>query len=917
MIKEIKYNGYTANPSDYDCPDGDLATSIGTVLEDGALHPLMQPSVVYDTFDAVNGYGTVLYVHETAGPRFYIVQRGNALYAETTDKQYRHSVHSFSGEDIKQVTAVGNTLIVLTDKAMHYLLWKSFGSQHGSYLYLGTKIPECPISFGLQGEMIRSDVFTISFDSMRVPGKGFSESNKVKITEQVLAKVNKFIAEESTNKGKFMFPFLIRYAYRLYDGSLVMHSSPILMIASSGVTPHVIWEGDPTTSSLNFTEAPLRVCAPVHDIDYNIEPYKEDLLNELRNWKDIVRSVDVFISKPIYTYDQNGMCSAFVTRLGSVVPGTSIRMDDSFCVCKHINQAASTSKYLPRYQFNTFNKLYAFTFNPDSLASPVCHMVIPGKSSSEIIEDICTTSQFYFLKSIDIETLNFSKTRTKIEVNAEYLQSLVSREVMIDDYDSHDRLIPSYAFPYNARLNLANIKKELYNNFYVGGLFPYTDGYCDADDYLENSKLVKKVDVYFYIRQDGKDIIVKGDGGYYYAKKKSLFLYLYYPNINAYKAFIKTNYNERFEYTLKPHPFLNGAFYFAGWDNPKESPDSTIPQISNLDERTVSLPNKIYTSEINNPFQFPVLGINTVGTGTILGISSAAKALSEGQFGQFPLYAFTTEGVWALEVSPTGTYSAKQPVTRDVCVSPHSITQIDSAVLFATARGIMHLSGSTAQCISEAVNSETPFHLPSLPSSDALQDIFHSRADFSNTSHRNFVLQPFSVFLSGCRMIYDYIHQHIIVYNPGYRYAYVYSLKSQAWGMMYSSISSSVPSYPEALAMDSLHRLVDFSLTDAEKETVLVITRPFKMGEPDVHKTVDTVIQRGFFKSGNMAQVLYGSNDLYSWHTVWSSADKYMRGFHGTPYKAFRLALICTLSKGESLFGCSLQFTPRMVNRLR
>lgn len=44
MIKEIKYNGYTANPSDYACPDGDLATSIGVIPEDGSLKSILPPS---------------------------------------------------------------------------------------------------------------------------------------------------------------------------------------------------------------------------------------------------------------------------------------------------------------------------------------------------------------------------------------------------------------------------------------------------------------------------------------------------------------------------------------------------------------------------------------------------------------------------------------------------------------------------------------------------------------------------------------------------------------------------------------------------------------------------------------------------------------------------------------------------------
>ena len=46
MTNELKYNGYSAEPSDYECTDGDLATSIGLIQEEGAVKPLFPPSVV-------------------------------------------------------------------------------------------------------------------------------------------------------------------------------------------------------------------------------------------------------------------------------------------------------------------------------------------------------------------------------------------------------------------------------------------------------------------------------------------------------------------------------------------------------------------------------------------------------------------------------------------------------------------------------------------------------------------------------------------------------------------------------------------------------------------------------------------------------------------------------------------------------
>lgn len=339
---------------------------------------------------------------------------------------------------------------------------------------------------------------------------------------------------------------------------------------------------------------------------------------------------------------------------------------------------------------------------------------------------------------------------------------------------------------------------------------------------------------------------------------------------------------------------------------------------TSISDRTIDVPNKIYTSEVGNPFYFPVLGINSVGTGEIKGICSAVKALSQGQFGQFPLYAFTTEGVWALEVSSTGTYSAKQPVTRDVCINSKSITQTDSAVLFATDRGIMQISGSTTQCLTDTIDTDSPFSLSSLPGFDFVLTEYNRQAPADDKLlMEKITVAPFRTFLANCRMIYDYTHQRIVVYNPNYSYAYVFSIDSRQWGMMRSDIQSNINSYPDALAMDTHGNLVDFSSSSADGSLALVVTRPFKFGQPDLHKTIDTIIQRGTFHTGHVSQLLYGSNNLYSWHVVWSSRDHFLRGFRGTPYKYFRLVLVCNLQKDERIYGFTTSYTPRLTNRPR
>ena len=914
MEKDIRFTGYTAVPSDYECSDGELTQAYNLINEDGAYKSLLAPKVVFN----LGENHSVIYVHKaTTYTHYIIIDTANKKLMWTIDGSNFTDLYSIGGKKLYQVVGVGNTLIALTDAGMYYFLWK--GDTSG-YLFLGNDIPELPISFGLQGEMQRTDEFTLEFDNLSWEIKTnesgssynsyyeFTDENKKKITSQVLAKINKFIADRSTNKGKFIFPFLVRYAYRLYDGNLIRHSAPVLMVCSTSCAPIVMWRHLYGKNGLN--RADVRVVGMLHSLDYAV--IKQNDIDLLKDWTDIVKSVDIFISKPIYTYNQNGECDKFFNydEYGDEAWGYSI--------CKHTNQAADKTKYPVRYQKKDIGYLYQMTFDKDNLDKrPGGVLGLPRKDTATVKEDIRNCSNFYFLESIKIEQL--STTRTLLNIEEGYLQSLVNREVMTDDYDSHDKIIPKYAFSYNSRINLANIKKRLFGGFNAGSMFTYTDGNVHywSDDIPTILDRKVSVSVSIYIKQGEKNIIVKGAAFLFGINTPTLFIY--YPNTNAYKAIVSSwdNVFSSYEVSLEPHAFLNGAFYFGDWNSLKKQ--GSIPQESSDDERTIDIPNKIYTSEINNPFFFPATGINTVGTGKILGISTAAKALSQGQFGQFPLYAFTDEGVWALEVNSSGGYSAKQPITRDVCISSDSITQIDSAVLFATDRGIMEISGSQTQCLTNIINGNDFFSLDRLPGLSKLYPDGIPQVDCT-----------FSEFRKGSRMSYDYVNQRIIVFNENKNYAYVFSMKSKLWGIVASSLITAINSYPNAYAMAKVKTvgsdgkqevtnncLVDLSRSTETHQKGLLVTRPIKLEVASMLKTFDTVFLRGLFGKGKVQVVLYGSRDNINWHLVHSAKEHYLRGFRGTPYKYFRIVAITDLSIGEALVGASVAYTPRLVNQLR
>lgn len=930
MNKDIKYNGYSAVPSDYECQDGELAMSLNLVPEDGALHPLMPPRLALDMSE-YNGY-MVVFIHETANYKHYILwnETDRALYwIDSTDidtdtkrplnASAVHLLYKFSSyapitADL-QLRAVGNVLIVTTGKHMHYLIWRE---NDDAYTYLGDKLPELDLSFGLQSDVVYSEPYDLYMGEIPYINRfgPYDEEHEPTITNSVLGRINKFIADEATNKGRFMMPFFVRYALRMFDGSLVMHSPPVLMIPMSCQNPVVAcyYFGEDALPD-NVTTCKCHTQGVASRLDYALaDPWQ---LDQLKRWKDVITSVDIFISKPIFIYNQNGKVTQICD--GIAVPG-------GYSLSRLIR--ANDSRFTKYYQKHIFYDLIKLTYDSGEVKGAVFD--IPRRKDDDIRNDIESAAHFYLIKSIPIDEIPIPRSETMaigqrnlIDIPADYLQSLVTREELTEEYMGHDRITPTSMYTYNSRLNLGGITKTLYGAYRSCQHLPYTDGrtyYSQSSDgnITVNEHTSDSVQMWYTVETDGREIVLEGvksistshDGA------SPTIPYLFVPNVNATKAIIMIMLSGvlpfYYEIELKKHDFLNGAYYFDSWNlTPPKIERTNLPSAQGDPE--VVMPNKLYNSQVNNPFFFPSVSANTIGTGRVLGICSAAKALSEGQFGQFPLYAFTTEGVWALEVSATGSYSARQPITRDVCINAEGITQLDSAVLFPTDRGIMLISGSQTQCISEPLNSEYPFDVLSLPCFTKLHEMLGHNTD----NDKCLSTLAFAEFLRQCRMVYDYVHQRVIVYAPEISYAYVFSLKSKAWGMMHSVISSHLNSYPEAFAIDRNKNIVDFCQSDDTEMKCLYVTRPLKLDAPNIFKTVDTVIQRGLFRKGDVSTVLYGSRDLVNWYLIWTSKDHYLRGFRGTPYKYFRIAGVATLTADENIYSASVQFTPRINNQPR
>lgn len=913
MIKEIRYTGLTVRPSDLDCPDGDLALPLNLINDgDGTLRPIEAPSVLFDLGEDFPG--KVIFVHSVVGQDNFIIATPVGLHGAALSWMRKGSVPGRpSGSaspveielrealaSVNSVTAIGNTLCLATATSLQYFLWKD-----GAYIHLGSRPPFLSIRFGcFQSGRIEEKVDTDvegTEDMAAVLGWWYypvlTPSGKVhfgnekekeawrKVCDKAMGDLMVKLNDDVFSKGYFHQPFYIRYAYRLYDGSYAFHSPPVLM------TPDVI---QPLIAAyINLEKIRLDFNIPFFSIAHRILGDVEGL----KEWADIIAGIDFFISPPIYSYRQEAdtegpysMSYMFGLEQGSHYLGTFADFD--------------AGEYKEHYVGELFNGRDEYY---------LLRMYIGFEPNESFEDHLKHTQLFYKVKSIDIKEIRETSKMQQLNLDQEDLTVLTSLERLPDDYNSHATIIPGSVFSYNNRLLLTDLSVIPATPF---RLFSSVQA-------IDSSEPVSAIDtVRVFTRVDGLKCVSEYTAERYnsnesapveYPVSRATFpRYIYHPDPSAYMMEIDCG-NEVYRLPLTPHPFLNGAYWFGGVNSSKPAGGAAADTTSNT---MGALPNRVYISRVSNPFIFPAESIVTIPCGRIMGISTAARALSQGQFGQYPLYAFTSDGVWALQIADDGVISARQPITRDVCTNPDGITQIDSAVLFPTSRGIMLIAGSQTQCISDAINSSLPFSLSSFKGASVLLD----GADTALTTPGEAFsgeLEPFHIFLEDARMAYDYPGQRIIVFNPTVPYFYIYSLRSSMWTLAHGSLSYVVNSYPDALVADTAGRLLNFSVGSGIFPPGMLLTRPLKLDIPSVLKSVTAAIQRGQFRKGAVAAILYGSRDLIHWHPVWSSTSHVLRGFSGTPYKYFRLGLKLALAEGESLSGVSIEFTPRFTNRLR
>lgn len=895
MIQEVKFQGLNHSPSDYDAQDGELGTCLNLINEDGALKPISQPEVA-ESFTLPNDTCSIKYVHKvTHGNEthsHYIVNCTNGspyswYWTEKGGSGAQNRI-DLGGFKVNAVTSVGNILCFVGNSKTTYAYWKNNGYQvidFSNVTYSGfiTKVSE-----EQQYDVIEPN------DTFAKLDNHLSDSNKyIKFIDSIDSdSATKIFSAKDAYLNKKMDEETFKYiqfgviAIKLYDGSYIHIGNPFTITNGEGINRDIyLWyTHNNVTFKVDGEGTPFKAQAEnVYAIYLGQTLFKYSLkldIPNLENLKDIISGVDVFVSNSIYPRK------------------TNVSINEAQAV-------AIAGEETNSLQINTeeYGKLTLRTTSVVGATECIGHWEYPLMTKKEFYEEINKLS-FYKSTSFTYDEILNSKAKNLKRINQ------TEQILNLSDFN-RTSYGASVAITYNNRLHLANVSSS-YSSVLNGLVTSFT----------QNAVVIAHVK-YNYDGQtiEAYDIKTTGyplDPMVSFPNDNVILfeLYISKPN-NAYKHLVFPIYNES-SFGLSYYVFymfgkLTYNDFYSGETITSDEWDAVYQKAKSFQ----STPNKssslVKVSEAENPLVFPAKNSVQVGSSVISALAANTRPISEGQFGDAPLYVFTNEGVWVLMLGSEGTYMARQPVNRDICANVDGILQIDDAVLYPTERGIMLQQGSSSVCISDALDGY-PFDFTQMPSASKVLEVGGiSSSDIKYTRFRN--------FLEGASMIYDYYDNRIIVFNPSYSYAYVYSLKSKMWGTMESNFTKRVNIYPESYAINGNNQIVNvYAKNPFGDVPYFLCSRPLAISSNEIYKTMFACIARGYFREaakGKCGLVLYGSNDLFHWYLVKSSVHKRLRGMAGSPYKYFRIAIIGSLSVDESISGLSTEFQERWQNKLR
>lgn len=898
MIKQIQLRGISRAPSDRANEDGGCAESLNVHLDNGETAPTLPPEDVTDTLaPGLDESGMkVLYIHKGFGYTNYIGTKDGDLCAWVNGglETIREDC------DVVTVGSTGNIVVyTIQDSEVNgrtgYALFKDGGyidledgvpvptvtfnvvPQSQELVKLSVSLAEYPTLNQLAASSSAQDVWDRVMERKGLGGEEFDFYNFV--VESVWEVLNNQVNNDR-NDGIFCAPVLARYAVKLYDGSYVYNSEPVML---SGGFDHLFIDSPLTgITKLSGQSGTDRWMYMVFAMNDRFKVTADvSFGREAANWGDLIESVDVFLS-------------------------TDIRapyMETKFSYAAETNNTPTLPSGVELVGGASYINFEGFEYKENDNGWEYERQ---DKLRSIFEREYIDRANFYRVAQLAMDETD--------EEIAPLSQDDLVVHPRLSESDSHKVDAYGYFTNYNRRL----VTGEQHVTMSRGHSNPQgvINGATGTTYYYT---------VVYHIREaNGVEHLVEGYKGKPFVPAE-VRGYVAYPDPRCYQAdlYIGTDQNSFSSMVILPmkeHPNLNCAYGFWGLNSlleyttqGREAGDPTeYPQhfSGSFVEK-----GRLALTETDNPFSFPLAQRVSFQSEVIAALPLTLPP-SPAQFGQFDLYAFTDEGIYVVRIDDEGGAASSHYLSQDVAVRG-TVTQINQGIVFVSEQGVMILQGSGIVNISP--NMVGRHYVLDASVADVV-----SRSEWAGLLPFVSDDTPFMAFAEECRIAYDYAGRRILLLNPDEIYQYVYMFDTQTWHKTAGELPefTILNSYPDCLVStydsDDVPALLNFSTVMDDEDVLsddvdpvdgMIVTRTMDLGEPDIRKVIHDIRIRGRFNRGDVKYLMLGSMDGIHWKRLLSKG--------GGSYNLFRFVILTKLSPTERISWIDVDYDRRFANKLR
>lgn len=710
----------------------------------------------------------------------------------------------------------------------------------------------------------------------------------------------KIAYSKAVDSNVFTRPFLALAAVKLYDGSYICASNPVLLfprqralmswydnsqskvvddfefvykdIHSSGgstLKPNTIKGADGKTRYVDYTRVYKN--GSQFAVSHINQSYSEDWMPSVfsyfqeggRHENYIVQGSDIVLS---------------ISELNEIIKDDS-EIIQSICVFVTPEVDIYDFEKLEEDRNEAVGGTYASQFM-DKAMRPIAD-----------VRDELMNNNFYLLREFKYSELGSKSILVSLK-DYKYeglLKNLIHNDTLPSSAFARMSYVPKSQFNYNGRLHIANytstqfhgypMEQHTQNNHSVvldatASISKDVSGvrFADNETYVtiprgvinlcsEESKIGIPIAVVEYkIKVDNAYQkvcrVINGTG--VSASLEGIDALLTFPDSRAESANVyivtsgSVNYVFR-SFNLKPHNYLNIAYYvsddlkpigsnISSWFGGSVSMEEWLEGCKEK-KNTERFPNGLKVSVTNNPFVFEAKQTYQVGSSEVVAMCANAISVGTGQTGQAPLYVFCKDGIYAMFVDANGemAYTNSRIIARDVCNNPKSVTPIDSGVVFTTDRGLMNIAGNEVEEIGQPLEGD----YVSIDADKITKNAWEMQKiaglpDDAKTK------ADFLHYLKGAIVCYNHNERELMISNPKYNYTYV--LEDEGiWSRRDYAADEYVNNYPTAYRVKNGKFYQVDNESDADN-SIFLLSREIKLDSIGF-KQIDRFVARGYFET--------------------------------------------------------------------